>query len=265
MSIRPVVIAPTYNNADTVEGVIREILQLGLPIIVINDGCTDNTPARLAMLSMEHAQGPFRAQVFRILAHDRNRGKAAALMTGFREAMTDGMFTHAVTIDTDGQLNPIEVKALIRRAESDPHSLIVGVRDFCTPDYPAKNKVGRRLSNLAIRIESGARVTDSQCGFRVYPLELIRETACRTGHFSFEAEIITRAVWAGFDISEVPVTCRYLPAGQRVSHFKPWRDTMRGLCLHGTLMVEAFWRRPLGAWMRVRGLSSRPRTKSAAC
>jgi uncharacterized protein (DUF2062 family) len=88
-------------------------------------------------------------------------------------------------------------------------------------------------------------VEDSQCGLRVYPLELVEAVHCRAGHFSFETEIITRAGWAGFDVVGVPVSCIYLPPGQRVSHLKPVRETIRASWMHLKLMARALTPWPL--------------------
>src|SRR3712207_5911580 len=97
---RPVVIAPTYNNAGTLVSVLRRVETVGLPLIVVNDGSTDGAAERLR----EWEFGPHAGEV-RVLTHSRNRGKADALRRGFAAAAAAGR-THAVTIDTDGQLDP---------------------------------------------------------------------------------------------------------------------------------------------------------------
>ena len=181
-----VVVAPTYNNASTLAAVVR---LLPLPVIVVDDGSTDGTAAILRDLQAElHLT---------VIPHPTNRGKAAALQSGFAAALAAG-YSHAVTIDTDGQLDPREVPLLLAAAEASPETLIVGVRDDAVTDYPARSRLGRRISNLLIRLESGARVADSQCGYRVYPLHLIQFVECHAGHYGFETEILTRAAWAGY-------------------------------------------------------------------
>src|SRR5688572_11469384 len=92
----PVVVAPTFNNGRTLPGVLAAIDVLGLPVIVVNDGCDDDSPVVLA--AWADGGGPSR----NLVAHECNRGKAAALQSGFDHARELG-FTHAVTIDTDGQ------------------------------------------------------------------------------------------------------------------------------------------------------------------
>jgi uncharacterized protein (DUF2062 family) len=224
-----VVIAPTYNNASTLGDILARTARLGLPIIVVNDGSTDGTAELLAG-----------DRSLTALTHPRNRGKAAALNTGFAAAIDAG-FTHAITIDTDGQLDPEEIPALLDAARRHPEALIVGRRKDRIDGYPTRSRMGRRVSNLLVRLESGVRVDDSQCGFRVYPLGLIAAVNCSVGHYGFETEVITRAGWARCAVEQAPVTCRYLPSGQRVSHFRPCLDTLRGARMHLFLLARALF------------------------
>ncbi len=223
------VVAPTYNNALTLLDILERIDATGLPVIVVNDGSNDATAEILASWARRHESPAFSS-----VTHEHNRGKAAALRTGFERAIAL-RFTHAVTIDTDGQLDPEQIRDLVAAAEAHPHALIIGARDDTRPDYPASSKVGRRFSNFAIRVASGVSVADSQCGFRVYPLEAA-QLPCRARHFGWEAEIITRAAWAGYDIVNVPVNCRYFQDDRHVSHLNPWRETARGILLHARLI-----------------------------
>jgi glycosyltransferase involved in cell wall biosynthesis len=271
--IRAAVIAPSYNNAGTLADVLTRVAALGLPIFLVNDGCTDATQDIVTSWQREHPKAEFQ-----VLRHPRNRGKAAALKTGFSAAMAAG-YTHAITIDTDGQHDPERIPALLDQAQQNPVAYVLGVRDDRHADYPARSRLGRRLSNLFIRLESGLKVSDSQCGLRVYPLELIRTVRCRAGRFGYEAEMITRAAWAGCPVVEVPINTRYLPVGERVSHFRPWWDSILGVLTHLRLVLREMspvphrkyrprglplrkkvsfrdllnWINPLRAWRELRG------------
>jgi uncharacterized protein (DUF2062 family) len=233
-TIRPVVVVPTYNNAQTLVGVLDRITRYELPVIIINDGSTDSTARILA----DWKSSSPRAAGVHVLTNDFNRGKAAALRRGFARAGELG-FTHAITIDSDGQLDPEEIPFFLKEINSAPHALVLGYRDQTRPDYPGKSKLGRGLSNLAIRFECGRRIYDSQCGFRAYPIYLIRDIRCRAGRFGYETEMITRAAWAHVDIRQIPVTCRYFQGQKRVTHFRIVRDTVRHICLHIFLVVRA--------------------------
>jgi uncharacterized protein (DUF2062 family) len=238
---RPALILPTYNNATTLADVVNRCLRLGLPTYVIDDGCTDNTQQVLATLA---------APNLKTLKHERNKGKAAAIRTGFDAALKDGC-THGATVDTDGQLDPEQIPDLLAAAAKNPAALILGVRDFDIDGYPARSRFGRRLSNLLIFIESGANVHDSQCGFRVYPLDLAKTVTVRSGRYGYETEIITRAAWARCAIVEVPVSCRYfIKSEKRISHYAPWADTLRAIALHGRLVLRSMAPWPHKRWPR---------------
>ena len=102
-----------------------------------------------------------------------------------------------------------------------------------------RNRLGRRVSNLFVWMQSGVRVADSQCGFRVYPLDFLREVHCHAGRYGFETEVITRAGWAGRPIVGATVRCHYFPKGKAVSHFRPYLDSFRGVPMHLRLMLRA--------------------------
>jgi glycosyltransferase involved in cell wall biosynthesis len=232
-----VVILPTYNNAATLPAVIEGVARANVPMIVVNDGSTDDTARWLREWA---ADGPHTGRW--VITHEVNRGKAAALMTGFAFARQHH-FSHAVTIDTDGQLDPGEIPALLELSRRHPDALIVGARNDRAADYPARSRVGRRISNLMIRLECGVRVADSQCGFRVYPLRMFESVHPRAGRYALETEIITLAGWAGFEVVNTPVTCRYEGETKLVSHFRVGRETMQSILLHARLLIMAPLRR----------------------
>lgn len=228
------VVFPTFNNGLTLVGVLQSTYAVvGLPLIVVNDGSTDST-ARALQEWREHSPGVGAV----IVRHPRNAGKAAALLSGFAAAVGEG-YTHAVTLDTDGQLDPADIPALLKASAEKPEALILGSRLERPEGCPASNHFGRWMSNLMIRGECGLDIRDSQCGLRVYPLALMQVIRCHSERFAFESEVITRARWAGAEVIEVPVTCRYLDRKDRVSHFRPWVDTFRGIGLHFLLLIRA--------------------------
>mgnify|MGYP003577949445 FL=1 len=232
-----VVVLPTYNNVGTLPDVLGGVSKCGLPMIVVNDGSTDETSAWLQAWLTGVAQ-PLR----RVIEHSVNQGKAAALITGFASARGAG-FSHAVTIDTDGQLEPSEIPDLIDAARCHPDSLVIGARNDRADDYPGRSRFGRRFSNLMIRLECGARVEDSQCGMRAYPLRLFDAVHPRAGRYAMETEIITLASWAGFGIVNVPVTCRYIAETRLVSHFRVGRESWQSILLHARLLAQSPFKR----------------------
>jgi glycosyltransferase involved in cell wall biosynthesis len=228
MRFNPAIIIPTFNNAGTLGQVLEQVFKLELPVLVVNDGSTDATAEILAKFNGR----------LQVITHERNRGKAAALRTGFTAANERGI-THVVTFDSDGQLDVADVPRLVDAARHAPHALVLGVRDDRADDYPKRSRTGRTVSNVFIRVESGLRVSDSQCGLRVYPMELLTHAKCRAERFGFETEVLTRAGWAGCEIREVPVSCRYAHPDEHLSHFKPWRDSFGMVPMHARLVGRA--------------------------
>src|SRR5436853_1197656 len=103
----PVVVAPTFNNARTLLNILQRIDRLDLPVLIVNDGSTDQTAEILEKWQRDR-QGAW----CKVVTHPKNRGKAAALKTAFAEAL-QANFTHAVSIDTDGQLEPEQIPSLL--------------------------------------------------------------------------------------------------------------------------------------------------------
>src|SRR3954451_4625069 len=126
---RPVAVAPSYNNAGTLADVLDRLATTGLPAILVNDGSTDATAAIAARWRDADSRQRH------VLSHSDNRGKAAALRAAFDQASALG-FTHAVTIDTDGQLAPEDVAELLARSARKPDALVIGVRDESAAEYP---------------------------------------------------------------------------------------------------------------------------------
>ena len=245
-SVHSLVLVPVFNHAGTIIDVVSGIVARGYEVLVVDDGSTDETP--LSLQAWRRANPAARVEV---ITHPKNMGKAAALRTGFARAAEMGA-THAVTIDADGQLDPADIPGLLEEAERYPAALILGRRPDRIEGCPQRCIVGRRNASLGVLAQTGLRLSDTQCGLRVYPLALLAAVACRASRYAFEAEVITRAAWAGYEIREVPVSCRYFSGAQRISHFQPWRDSLRQGYVHATLVAIA-----LAPWSRARSQSDR--------
>ena len=155
-----VVVVPTYNNAGTLAGVLRDIMNYIPDVIVINDGSTDSTPEVLE---------EFRDSVT-VISHDRNRGKGNALKTGLKAARERG-WRYAITIDSDGQHFPSDIPLFLEEIRKTPGALLVGARNIAADNMPGKNTFANRFSNFWYRLETGNALTDTQSSFRLYPLE----------------------------------------------------------------------------------------------
>jgi hypothetical protein len=222
--LRILIVIPFYNNGRTVAEVTSQVLALGWPLLVVNDGSTDGGPESLRDLPLRRIDFP------------RNRGKGRALRHALRWARDRG-FSHVVSLDADGQHSPSDIARFAEKIRLAPDSLIVGRRNF-ESDVPGKSRFGRSWSNMWVRIASGGRTPDSQSGFRAYPVEPLAGFTYLGARYEFEVEILVRAVWAGLPLDWVDVESRYFPPSGRVSHFRPFWDNFRISLIYTALVTR---------------------------
>ena len=226
------VVVPTYNNSATVADVIDGVLRHQMPVIVINDGSTDNTADILESFG-----------VITAINFQQNRGKGAALRAGFQEAISQG-YRHAITIDSDGQHLPEELPRFVQAIDEHPDSLLLGARDLSAEGAPTKSSFGNRFSNFWTWVETGRKLPDTQTGYRCYPLAYVKDMNFFTRKFEFEIEAIVRLIWRGADVHSIPVRAVY--EDDRVSHFRPFRDFLRISILNTVLVTIALiWYHPV--------------------
>lgn len=229
--MRAAVLIPVYNHEARVAEVINEARLLGLPIFVIDDGSTDNTPAVLAGQTG-----------ITMLQHPVNQGKGAALLTGFAAAAAAAC-DYALTIDADGQHNPADGLALLARAGQGGRVLVVGNRQGMAREHvPWTSRFGRGFSNFWVWVSGGPWIADSQSGFRLYPLPETLALGVQARRYQFEVEVLVLARRSCIAIVEVPVSVVYQPKGVRVSHFSPWRDFLRNSATFCRLICSRLFR-----------------------
>lgn len=216
--MRVCVVVPSFQAHATLGDVLRGLLA-ELPgiarrdVFVVDDGSSDGTA------------GVATAYGVRAVSHEHNRGKGAALRTGFAEAAQLG-YDAALTVDADGQ-HPASAARRILHASDDPNDLVLGVRDLAGAGAPRANQLSNRFSNLVLSGFSRTWLADTQCGLRRYPIAPVLALGCRASGYAFEAEVLLRALAAGLHVREVPVDVVYPPGSDRVTHFDSVRDPAR--------------------------------------
>jgi len=228
-SLKCCVIVPTYNNEATLANVVNGILNYTSNVLVVNDGASDGTADILKKFF----------EVY-VVTHKVNKGKGEALKTGFSEATKLG-YRNAITIDSDGQHMPDDLPKFVEVMEKNHGTLIVGARNMNQESVPAKSSFGHKFSNFWYLVETGIKLPDTQTGYRLYPINLLKNMRFFTKKYEFEIEVLVRAAWKGIPVSSIPVDIYYAPKEIRISHFRPFTDFTRVSILNTFLVFLAFF------------------------
>ncbi len=190
------ILIPAYNEGTVIASVIRDVQKEGWKdIIVVDDGSEDTTYQEAKKMGVI------------VLRHTLNRGKGAAIKTGFEAAKK----LHAdsiVTIDADGQHDPKDIRRLVELLEKG-HDVVLGVRNFDEKHIPRLKVLGNHIGNFFTWMLYGLWVTDSQSGIRAYNRKSMDCIVIYNDRYEFETEIVreisrNKLIW-----TEVPISVRY--------------------------------------------------------
>jgi glycosyltransferase involved in cell wall biosynthesis len=213
--MRCAIIIPVYNHEGTVADVVRQCLELNCPVFVVDDGSTDGTHEKISGIAS-----------ITILRHSENRGKGAALLTGFAAAAP--VADWAITLDADGQHRPEDARSLLAAVPEGKRPIVVGRRQGMHGEHvPWASRFGRKFSNFWVRASGGPAVSDTQSGMRLYPLPETLDLPVRARRFQFEVEVLVKACWYGIPVVEAPIQVFYAPKAERISHYRGFVDFMR--------------------------------------
>ena len=213
MSEKTLIIIPAYNAARTVADVVKSCVNIISNILVVDDGSRDDTAAAAKSAGAE------------VMSHSRNRGKGAALKTGFAWALEHG-FDAVITLDADGQHLPHEIPKFLACREETHADLIIGGRAHLFAQMLPRRRLANRFSAWTIAKASKTGITDSQSGFRLYSANLLRNVRLRTDGFDMESEVIVHAGRRGFKVVTTPIELGFVD-GISTSHYNPLKDTLR--------------------------------------
>jgi glycosyltransferase involved in cell wall biosynthesis len=196
---------PAYEEGPRI-GAVVEAARAHLPVVVVDDGSSDDTAGRA------DAAGAT------VLRQRPNAGKGAALRAGFRHAL-EGGYAAVVTLDADGQHDPGEIPVFVDAFRARRPELVIGKRAF--GEMPPIRRLSNSLGGLALSAALGRNVPDNQSGYRLIGRVLMRAMLeSDESGFEFEVEMIARAIALGLPIEWVPIRTIY--AGEP-SHIEPWR------------------------------------------
>lgn len=210
--LRALALIPALDEAATIEAVVSGVRAAGLDALVVDDGSSDDTGARAARAGAA------------TLRHERNRGKGAALASGFAWAQARD-YDAVLVLDADLQHDPAEAPRFLAAARAGTADVLCGTRMRRRRGMPLVRWVTNALMSNLLSMVAGVRLTDSQCGYKLLTRRALERLPLDAERFDVESEILLRAAAQGLRIREVPVSTIYRPG--RKSRIRPVRDTLR--------------------------------------
>lgn len=217
-AFRCALIIPTYNNEQTLKAVIDSAKIYCDDIVVVDDGSTDSTQNVIREIGGIISLG-----------YSLNKGKGHALRMGMHHVFRLG-FTHAITMDADGQHCANDIPALLEASKSQPSALVVGCRTLTATQShtpPLRSRIGKFFGAFWFTFITGKKLSDTQSGFRVYPLALVEGCGCCSDRYEYEQELLIALLWQGIPLVTVPVQKKYFSKEESRSHFRPFVDFIR--------------------------------------
>jgi polyprenyl-phospho-N-acetylgalactosaminyl synthase len=195
------VVIPAHDEAPVIAGVVSELRAAGWPVVVVDDGSTDDTAAVARRAGAE------------VVRHPVNLGQGAALQTGIDYAIARGADI-VVTFDADGQHSVDDVGRLVAALEGADVAL--GSRFLGSTIGMSRARGGfLRLAVVVSNALSGLRLTDTHCGLRAFRASVAPRLRMRQNRMAHASEILRKIRESGLAVAEVPVTIRYTDYSRR--------------------------------------------------
>ncbi len=215
------IVIPVYNSP-YIDEVVADVLACGHKLIVVDDGSDKEVVVN--------------SKDIELVRHPLNQGKGEAILSGAKRAKELG-FDAIVTFDGDKQHLSSQISKLI--AAYKEGTILIGNRNFESENVPDSSKFGRKFSNFWVFLETFKSLSDTQSGFRIYPIDIL-ELNVRNKRFDFEIEVLALHSYRGGEIFGVDVECYYPPHEERVTHFDKLHDNIRLTKAHTKLMLQRY-------------------------
>ncbi|MFH1846448.1 MAG: glycosyltransferase family 2 protein [Candidatus Omnitrophota bacterium] len=207
-----VVIIPSHNEARTIGQIVRDIVNMGLSALVIDDGSIDNTE-RIAL-----DNGAM------VIRQKTNLGKGASVREGIRHVLAKTNFEWMVMMDGDGQHHIEDITVLMSAAGSEDVDIVIGNRMQQTKNMPLSRYWVNRVTSWIISRMCGQDIPDTQCGYRLIKVEALKKLKIKSEKYDIESEMLMLASGKNMKIKSVPIRTIY---GEEISGISPARDTLK--------------------------------------
>ncbi len=206
------IVIPVYNESAMISMLITNVLEYTSNIIVVDDGSTDRTVELV------------RKQPVKLICHEKNRGKGAALMTGINEVIKNSNCNFIITMDGDGQHSPSSIMKFVELYNKEKPDAIIGNRMWDVAEMPLIRQITNKFMSWLLCKKAGIDVLDTQNGYRLYSRESIKYFPENMSYFSAESEILICMGMKDCKILNLDIDVIY---GDEVSSINPIRDTIR--------------------------------------
>lgn len=219
-TMRISVVIPVYNEIGTIEKIVFRVqaLPMDKEIILVDDGSTDGTRSRLEQIGRAHGN-------VKILYHDHNQGKGAALRTGFRQVTGDVVIIQ----DADLEYAPEEYPRLLEPILDGRADVVYGSRFLGGPHRVLFfwHYLGNKFLTLLSNAVNNLNLTDMETCYKIFRREILNRISLRSNRFCFEVEFTAKVAKHKFRIYEIPISY----SGRDYSEGKKagWKDGVRAI------------------------------------
>ena len=219
MTRRTVILIPALNAAGTLPPLLDALLlqSSAQDILVVNDGSTDKT------------EEVVRSRGIPFVSLEQTGGKGAALGTGFKVLGSDDSVDSVVTMDADLQHDPRDLPALLRCREDTGSNIVLGSRRILGTAMPVHRRLSNMLTSFLVSARTGCSIRDSQCGFRLIGMEVLRAIETESTGYEAETELLLKACRMGFKVASVPIRTVYNGERSSMTHWDTTRKFVRTL------------------------------------
>ncbi|MCL4107905.1 UNVERIFIED_CONTAM: hypothetical protein GTU68_001222 [Idotea baltica] len=237
------ILIPSYNTGPLLKQTVGDALSVYDDIVVVVDGSTDGSADDLDSLIIGQPSKNLHTIIL-----EENSGKGSAVLAGVNEALRRG-FTHAVTMDADGQHPVSHIAQFVELGNRYPEAMILGdpIYDASAPTFRVN---GHKFSNWWANLFTlWWGIGDSLFGMRLYPLTPLKsvfESTRWARRFDFDPEVAVRLCWKRVPALNLPTPVKYLTEAEGgVSHFQYWRDNVLLTWMYFRILLEFIVRLPV--------------------
>lgn len=207
------VVIPAFNEADSIENVVRKIKEKNLPVIVVDDGSSDKTYTKAINSGSDI-----------VLKNEENKGKGASLRKAFDYIIKNNLDCQAVIImDADAQHLPEELDLFVEKLKRDSY-FIVGNRLNSPFGMPLIRLFTNKIMSYIISKKIRQYIPDTQCGFKALKREVFEKLNLKTSKYEIDSELIIKSALLGYRIDSIPIRSVYR---KQKSKINPFLDTLR--------------------------------------